>query len=208
MTPAAPHPLLAPAAPVTPATPYEQGWVSNANIPGIVVRTNRDRHYGTLDMNNYLGSLGGIGGGGWHVGDLSSHGGGRLGGHRSHQSGIDADIGIPTVDNNHSISRDGDRWGFTSARQNIDYNRTLEFLKHTAPRAKFVFLDRRFHPELQRLAREQVKSGGMAQEQYDQIFKVVRHEPGHHNHFHVRLNTPGVADPRSTGRYHSQHAHE
>ena len=183
---------------------HSDGLVEISEIEGINIKTSRNRQYGTVEMRDYLKSLANVGGGNYYIGDISSEHGGEISGHVSHQSGIDADISIPTTGDGQAVSVRGSRWGFRSALRNIDYNRTLAFLRHSAPYSKRILLDRRFFPELKRLAQEEISAGRMRQEEYDRLFvgyrKIVQHVNGHHNHFHVRLNTPGLNDPHSTGR--------
>jgi hypothetical protein len=199
-----------------PATTADRtkGLVNINQVEGLNIRTSRNRQYGTAEMRDYLKSLGNVAGGNYYVGDLSSEHGGKLGGHKSHQSGIDADISIPTTGDGHgvNVSQNG-RWGFRSVSKNIDYNRTLSFLRHSAPYSKQIFLDKRFYPELKRLAQEKVNAKTMKQGEYNRLFvnkrgqrRIVQHVKGHHNHFHVRLNTPGLNDPRSAGK-HKGHKH-
>ena len=186
---------------------HTEGLVNINQIEGLNIKNN-NRQYGTVAMRDYLSSLGNVAGGNYYVEDISSEHGGHLGGHLSHQSGIDADISIPTTGDGHSISqRQNGRWRFKSALNSIDYNRTLAFLRHSAPHAKRILLDRRYHTELKRLAQEEISAGRMNQEEYDRLFvggrRIVQHYRGHANHFHVRLNTPGLNDPHSTGRRRS-----
>ena len=145
-------------------------------------------------------------------GDISKDGGGKISGHVSHQSGIDVDVCIPTLGTADGSagcsikSKESGKWAFRSAKKDIDYDATLAFVRHTAPHAKYIFLDDRFFSKLRKIAKKQVSDGVMSHEEYKNIFKVLHHEKGHHNHFHVRLNTPGVGDPKSSGRVHA-HKH-
>lgn len=191
-------------APDTGSEKQKTKWVQVASTDRVIVR-NPKKAYSTKAMADYLSGLSDVSGGNWYVGDLSKKGGGRLAGHASHQSGIDADISLPTVDGGMSIKEKGSgKWGFKRiGTKQLDLDRTLGFLVYAAPRARYVFIDKSFHKPLKRRAREMVNQGTMKQEIYDKLFgkgRIVKHEPHHKNHFHVRLNVAGVRDPHGRGK--------
>ena len=178
-------------------------WHRIKNIPNLKFR---GRNYGTTHMRDYIRSLSNVAGGNWHIEDISRRGGGKLGRHVSHQTGIDADISLPWKDvynsNKMSIYRKGNKdWNFRelSAKQ-LDLDRTIEFLKHSAPYIKRVLLNKIFHQPLKNKAKQMIANKKLTQQEYNKIFKKLEHWKGHKNHFHVRLNTPGIGDPHSTGK--------
>ncbi len=56
------------------------------------------------------------------------------------------------------------------AKDRLDYDMALEFLRKTAPRAYFVFLDKKFFPGLKAKAKELVTRGDMEKVEYNRIF--------------------------------------
>jgi len=81
----------------------------------------------------------------------------------------------------------------------MDYDKTVEFLRHTAPRAEFVFLDSIFFPGIRTRVRELVQSGDMSSAEARNIRRVLRRkDTAHKNHFHVRLR--GVYPHERAGR--------
>lgn len=113
------------------------------------------------------------------VGDLSKRRGGRFGNHASHQNGRDVDIGYPVLRgglgafvNETAATIDADRtWGL------IDAFRRSGWLEH-------VFTDRSFVPALKRAALR----AGVSEDEVETLFtSVVKHEPWHKSHMHLRL---------------------
>ena len=65
----------------------------------------------------------------------------------------------------------------------------MGLLRHTAPRAKYIFLDPKFFPGIRTKMRALVQSGDMSTTEARRIRRVLQ-DPGdtaHRNHFHVRL---------------------
>jgi len=128
------------------------------------------------------------------VGDLSRNTGGYLRPHRSHQTGLDADVGY--------YYREPVRWYTKANAKNLDRTRTLALLKAliTQGNVEYVFMDR----AVQALLREHAAAEGAPPELLDTLFEgrtrrraLVRHAPRHLTHFHVRFADP-VAE--ETGR--------
>lgn len=128
------------------------------------------------------------------VGDLSKKRGGYLRPHRSHQMGLDADIGYfydPPA-----------RWYTRANAENLDRKLTWAFLKALIAQGgvEYVFMDR----SIQNLLREYAKGIGEPADWVDGLFEradkkdtVFRHTWGHVTHFHVRFLDPSAED---TGR--------
>jgi len=178
------------------------GLTQYKGAEGVVVRAQK-WSYATPGMHKYLNSLGGIAGGGWHVGDISLKGGKQSQKHKSHQKGLDVDIGIPMVGGGHSIStgKEGN-WKFKNVKADqVDVDRTLSFLRHSYKNgAKNVFLDKRFYDPLKAHAKTLLDSGDMTKKEYNNVFKRTQHAAGHANHFHVRMKPGKVGSVQAVGK--------
>ncbi len=125
-----------------------------------------------------------------HVGDISARGGGPLKGHKSHQKGLDVDVGL--------VLR-GDDAGevrfLTGRADNLDIARTWTLLKAfiDTNEVRAIFLDY----GLQKLLYEHAKKKGVREATLDELFQyprgkgrsygIIRHWKGHRDHFHVRF---------------------
>lgn len=121
------------------------------------------------------------------VGDISRERGGYLRPHRSHQLGLDVDIGYfydPPA-----------RWYTRANATNLDRRLTWDFIKALIAQGgvEYVFMDR----SIQNLLREHAKSAGEPADWVDSLFErsdkkdtVFRHTWGHVTHFHVRFLDP------------------
>lgn len=128
------------------------------------------------------------------VGDISAKRGGYIRPHRSHQAGVDADIGF--------YYREPAKWYTKANAKNLDRERTWALLKALVRQGtvEYLFVDR----SIQVLLREYALSVGEPREFLDALFEspakkdtLVRHTWGHLTHFHVRFIDP-VAE--ETGR--------
>ncbi len=124
------------------------------------------------------------------VGSLSRPGGGRLGHHKSHRSGQDADIGYLT----NSANRD--RWGKPTVDE-IDWQR-MWFVVDTLERSgqlAAIFMA----PQLQKKLYQYAAAHGEAESRLEHLFQygpkgshgdtLIRFAAGHRDHFHVRFIT-------------------
>lgn len=124
------------------------------------------------------------------VGDLSSKRGGRLKPHRSHQSGVDVDLGYYYLDK--SV------WYRTANARNLDRPRNWALLQTllVETRVQYVFIDR----DVQRLYEEYALATGVDPQWVRRIFhgsrgrrdSIVRHRWGHATHMHVRFENPNA----------------
>jgi murein endopeptidase len=120
-----------------------------------------------------------------YVHDLSARWGGRIHPHKSHRLGRDVDIRVICKNNS------GRRCRF-SARHNWYL---LQELIATGE-IQYIFTDYHTQRKLYRFARKLGVSNATLGElfQYPRSRRVregiVRHEPRHHNHFHVRFRRP------------------
>ncbi len=102
------------------------------------------------------------------LGDLSARRGRRISGHQSHQSGRDVDVHL--VDN-------GDGDGFDAERNWFLVKTVID-----GGDVRAIFLNRREQTWLRAAARADV--GPAAADEY---FALIRHEPGHTLHMHIRF---------------------
>lgn len=125
------------------------------------------------------------------VGDISRSQGGYIRPHRSHQNGLDVDLG-------YYYSSDV-RWYTKANAANLDRERTWALVKALIAQGtvEYLFMDR----SIQALLREHALARGEAPEWIDAIFQkaprteaVIRHTWGHLTHFHVRFSDPTAAN--------------
>lgn len=128
------------------------------------------------------------------VGDISRARGGYLRPHRSHQLGVDVDLGYFYVSPS--------KWYQKANAENLDRSRTWALLKALIAEGsvEYVFIDR----AVQALLREYALSIGEAPEWLDKLFEsrarrdtLFRHARGHATHLHVRFLDPAA---EKTGR--------
>lgn len=124
------------------------------------------------------------------VHDLSTENGGPLTPHRSHQSGRDADIGYY----HNTCSRTDCEYRAVSASE-LDPRYQWELFNYWIEQGsvEYFFVDY----TLQERLYEYAKSIGTPQRTLDRVFQyprgrhssrgIIRHEPGHKTHFHVRF---------------------
>ena len=138
------------------------------------------------------------------VGDMSKHGGGKIDDHRSHQSGLDIDIGFyfTAPPANYPTS-------FATADDALDLDATWALVAAFANQAtepdgvRVIFLDHQVAGRLYHFA----QSRGVEQATLDAMFEfphgkragvgLIRHEPHHADHIHVRYRC-GTTDAACT----------
>lgn len=141
-------------------------------------------------LSRYKQSKAGKGGPQVHVGDISARGGGPLKGHKSHQKGIDVDIGLVLKGDEANETR------FRTGRvDNLDLARTWALIKAFVDNddVRAVFLDY----GLQKLLYEHAKKLKVSEGTLEALFQyprgkgraygIIRHWKGHKDHFHVRF---------------------
>jgi len=141
-------------------------------------------------LSRYKQTKAGKGGPQVHVGDISSRGGGPLTGHKSHQKGVDVDIGLVLKGN------EGNEVRFRTGNvNNLDIARTWALIKAFVDTAdvRAVFLDY----NLQKLLYEHARKQKVSESTLDALFQyprgkgrgfgIIRHWKGHKDHFHVRF---------------------
>lgn len=129
-----------------------------------------------------------------NIGDLSRQRGGKLHPHKSHQSGRDIDFGFVHQNNDDDVAKQR----FTrAARANLDVEKTwflVEQLARTG-NVEVIYVDNLVQKLLYQYA-----SSRLTPEQREFFFSLPRHSqssnallrhwPGHRNHFHVRFKCP------------------
>ncbi len=133
------------------------------------------------------------------IGDISRRGGGRMPGHRTHDKGIDVDVGLYMTDQRQPLG------GFLDLRPHqldVHANWVLITALLDTGQVQHVLLDQGHIDRLRRYALDEV---GLDEASVDRIFPprgtrirwqetgVVRHAPNHRSHLHVRLAPPSDA---------------
>ncbi|MCA9563103.1 MAG: penicillin-insensitive murein endopeptidase, partial [Myxococcales bacterium] len=122
--------------------------------------------------------------------DLSDHNGGRLSGHRSHQSGRDADIGL------YQTRCSDNECPFRRVRASrLDVEREWDLISYWIrhDQVQYIFLDYSLQEPLYEYAQSQGASDSQLREwfQYPSGRRsargIIRHEPNHDDHIHVRF---------------------
>lgn len=132
------------------------------------------------------------------IGDLSRESGGFLAPHKSHQSGLDADIGFYF----RNQPREGPRVNLSAATSAMDYEANWTLItalagpNEEASQVEYMFIGYRVQEKLYKWAQEK----GIPQKKLDWLFQyprgsrsmsgLIRHEPGHDNHIHIRFKCP------------------
>jgi len=124
-----------------------------------------------------------------YVGDIAREGGGWLKPHRSHQSGLDADLGYyyttPAT------------WYMRATAQNLDVKRTWALVRALIEggNVEMIFMD----VAVQRLLKAYLATLPEAEQPKEELFSsptkrdtVIRHAWGHLTHFHVRFSDPSA----------------
>jgi penicillin-insensitive murein endopeptidase len=124
------------------------------------------------------------------VQDISRRGGGELQPHISHQEGRDVDVRLPH-------RRGARQWGKATPR-NIDAERTwflISALYRTGD-LEYIFLDDKLEKVVRRHVLRTYREAPVSQlREIREVFLViVRHEPGHEYHFHVRFRRGRIGD--------------
>lgn len=122
--------------------------------------------------------------------DLSKEGGGPLKPHLSHQTGRDADIGYYHTK---CGRRDCEYRVIRASELNAEYQWELFRYWIDNNQAEYIFMDYTLQETLYNYAKEK----GVSASRLSEIFQyprgrhtrrgIIRHEPGHQNHFHVRF---------------------
>lgn len=163
----------------------KKAWGANQTIFNIqmVVRTVRKKHPKVHDLA---------------IGDISKKKGGQISQHRSHQSGRDVDIGFYFKKRPKGYPTAFKR----GTKKNLDMDAMWTLLKafydtnSKEGGVQVMFLDY----DVQGFIYEWAKSNGKSKKTIKRMFQypngkgssggIIRHEPGHHAHVHVRFKCP------------------
>lgn len=124
-----------------------------------------------------------------YVGDIARERGGWLRPHRSHQSGLDADIGY--------YYRTPATWYERATAHNLDVPRTWALVRALIEGGgvEMIFMDL----SVQRLLKAHIEALPEAERPADDLFErptkkdtIIRHTWGHATHFHVRFQDPAA----------------
>lgn len=124
-----------------------------------------------------------------YVGDIARERGGWLRPHRSHQSGLDADIGY--------FYKTGSVWYQRATAENLDLPRTWTLIRALIEggNVEMIFMD----ISIQRLLQSYFETLPEAERPPADLFEsplrkdaLIRHTWGHASHFHVRFTDPAA----------------
>ncbi len=130
------------------------------------------------------------------VGDLSWPTGGPMRGHKSHQSGLDADIAFYTK------GQSTQRHFRDATPETLDAARTWVFIETLLEqgRVQFLFIDYSLQAVLYEYARAHAAPRWRSSEALARVFQyplppwlpvgIIRHEPNHLDHIHIRVHAP------------------
>jgi murein endopeptidase len=128
------------------------------------------------------------------IGDLSAEQGGRISDHSSHQSGRDVDIGLIF----NSKPANYPESFVVATKENLDAEATFTLIDELAAtkRVQMMFLDYK----VQGMLVEWARAHDVEEDKIDRLFQfthgrgasdgLVRHEPNHMDHVHVRFKCP------------------
>jgi len=132
------------------------------------------------------------------IGDISRKEGGFLSPHRSHQSGLDVDVGFYFA----GLKKEGPKVALDAMKMKLDYAATWTLItglagqNEASSQVEYMFIGYNVQEKLYKWAKE----NDVPQGKLDWIFQyprgsrtmhgLVRHEPGHTNHIHIRFQCP------------------
>ncbi len=128
------------------------------------------------------------------VGDIAFEHGGKIAAHKTHQTGLDADISFIAKDPkpiNFNTPGRHDKFPEKFVRRgrlnkNFDVAKNYELISHFFEKYDvLMFADRRIISALRGYKME-----GQSPELRERMFAGLEHNPGHQNHFHVKLTCP------------------
>lgn len=168
----------------------------------IKIMKNRNRAFATSDLVQLIEWAAAImveyhSGERMQIGDMSKSGGKKVGGHKSHQNGLDADIIY--FRKNHKEADPSLHNGFVEnfvrkgkVTKNFDTDRNWELIKLLVgtERVSRIFVDKAIKRHLCKYAR---KKGELAQ--HAEALRRLRPYPHHDDHMHLRISCP-TTSPR------------
>jgi LysM repeat protein len=167
----------------------DRAWGTNETVTGILsaIAEVRRKHPRVHDLA---------------IGDLSKKGGGDLAPHKSHQSGRDADLGYYFL----RQPKEGPKGFLKAYRGSLDFEASWSFIKiltgssRAEAKVDYIFMNH----AVQKLFYEWARAKGTAPKLLEYVFQyphgkramrgILRHEPGHDGHMHVRFKCPPQDD--------------
>lgn len=187
-----------------------QGTPLPSSGPGILRRQRENRNFGTdMTIELLTGAAAAVdkkfpNKSPFVIADISKQGGGKLGGHSSHQTGLDVDIVFPA---NHDVR---EMWSLcgnnqrcrpgSSISRDFDEARFWNFVKTLTCASDHpviaMFIDNQIKRHMCEWARQQGEDTTNPSSCAFKTLQAMKHWPGHHNHVHVRFRCPGNRDCR------------
>ncbi len=160
-----------------------------------IVFPQRARYYGTYEMAEILNRMGEYLNAKFNkklaVSDISKNNGGLLNPHLSHQIGMDADLGYPSIHDDVKIPVVVEMKNRQYHPEAYSVSKTYELLKfaYLQPDLKIdrIFIDRTIKKALCEHAKAVGELKGENKLQIQNLFKIMEHVDGHGDHFHLRL---------------------
>lgn len=189
---------------------YTKQQAFSENSPFEIVSPSRNRHFGTYEMAEFISRLGtnlvDIYNHKLFVGNISQKSGGKLSPHKSHQIGIDVDIGYPTT-------KDSVKFPVVVQMSTRQYNPSSYSVEKTFETLKFafnqqdikidrIFMDRTIKKSLCDYAKSKNEFNSKDKDLVNKVFNSIDHVDGHGDHFHVRLRCSSY-DPACRNRLYS-----
>lgn len=169
-----------------------------------VILSSKQRYYATFEMSEFISGLAKFltneESTRLYVGNISAQKGGHISPHQSHQIGMDADFGYPTVHSRTSFPVVARAGNINKAAYSVE--RTFEsfkfaFKQRHAPVEK-IFVDQLIINDLCHYAKSKNEFNGKDAQIVKTLFQNIQHVDGHGNHYHVRLKcTPSQPACRS-----------
>jgi penicillin-insensitive murein endopeptidase len=188
---------------------YDRGHLEHPDMlpltgPGFEkVFRERDRGYGSLDVitliegasqeiHRFLPRVSVV-----QIGDIAAAKGGPIGGHASHQNGLDADIAffntknttMPTTGSKSKVTGFAtnyvDRKGKVSSEFDVEANWKMVQILIASGHVDRIFADQHIKKEFC----EYAVAHGM-REEWKETLRKIRHWPDHQDHMHVRIICP------------------
>lgn len=159
----------------------------------VIVNPQRQRYYATQDLVDMIQKLGlYLNKESQHklfVGNISAIKGGRLPPHKSHQIGMDVDLGYPTYKNDITFPIVVKNGKLNKSAYSVEktYSLFKEAFKSASPVAEKIFVDKLIIKDLCQYAQGKNEFKGHEKTLAEKVFNNLTHVTGHGNHFHLRV---------------------
>jgi len=159
----------------------------------VIVAPERARFYATHEMATMIARLGQFAQLGdiqkIYVGNISAVKGGPISPHKSHQIGMDADLGYPTADGKVTFPTVVRNNTLNSSAYSVKktYELFKQAFKQKDIQTEKIFADRLIIKDLCKYAAQANDFNSSDKELVQNMFKNINHVDGHGNHFHIRV---------------------